>query len=155
MTPALDNPNPSMFQALPPRPLPPSAWDDAVEDPIDAREVFDLVRGIRDPEFPNSLEELDVVALPSVECDGRVVSVHYRPTVPQCGMAGLIGICIAVKLKLSLPSTMKIMVQIAEGFHSDEVALNKQLADKERVAAALENPMLMATVNKLLAHSLG
>ena len=49
---------------------------------------------------------------------------------------------------------MKIMVQIAEGFHSDEIALNKQLADKERVAAALENPMLMATVNKLLAHSL-
>jgi hypothetical protein len=36
------------------------------------------------------------------------------------------------------------------GTHASEQAINKQLADKERVAAALENIHLLQVVNKCL-----
>lgn len=36
------------------------------------------------------------------------------------------------------------------GTHSTEEAVNKQLNDKERVAAALENPNLVDMVNKVI-----
>lgn len=37
------------------------------------------------------------------------------------------------------------------GTHDSEDEINKQLADKERVAAALENPALLKLVNNCLA----
>jgi hypothetical protein len=40
------------------------------------------------------------------------------------------------------------MMQITPGAHSSEAAVNKQLNDKERVAAALENPNLLDMVNR-------
>lgn len=40
---------------------------------------------------------------------------------------------------------------IRPGTHASEAAVNKQLADKERVAAALENAALRETVNRCLA----
>lgn len=45
---------------------------------------------------------------------------------------------------------MQVDVRITEGSHSSEVSVNKQLADKERVAAALENPNLRHMVDKCL-----
>ena len=45
----------------------------------------------------------------------------------------------------------KVDVVIAPGTHESEAAVNKQLADKERVAAALENPNLLEVVNQCLA----
>lgn len=44
-----------------------------------------------------------------------------------------------------------LCVQLTEGSHSSEAAVNKQLNDKERVAAALENPKLLEMVNRCLA----
>lgn len=41
--------------------------DDEVYDPFDAIEVFDLIREVRDPEHPLSLEQLGVVVLNQVE----------------------------------------------------------------------------------------
>ena len=41
-------------------------------------------------------------------------------------------------------------VRIREGTHASEEAVNKQLADKERVAAALENSHLLGVVNQCL-----
>lgn len=41
-------------------------------------------------------------------------------------------------------------VSIRPGTHASEVAVNKQLADKERVAAALENGHLLEVVNQCL-----
>lgn len=67
-------------------------------------------------------------------------------------MAVLIGLAIIVKLKRSLPCRPfpKLRVQIVPGSHNSDEAINRQLADKERVAAAMENPALMATVNACL-----
>lgn len=73
------------------------------------------------------------------------------PTIPHCSMATLIGLCLRVKLLRSLPSRVKVTVRITPGTHASESAINKQLADKERVAAALENKHLLSVVNKCLA----
>lgn len=130
--------------------------DDFVDlEPVDAREVFDLIRDIRDPEHPLSLEELNVVCEEDidVDCEKSTVLVKFTPTINHCSLATLIGLAIQVKLLRCLPSRFKIDVKIAEGTHATEQAVNKQLGDKERVAAALENPNLLEAVNQCIAES--
>ncbi|VDL73706.1 unnamed protein product [Nippostrongylus brasiliensis] len=125
------------------------ALDESVEDPIDALEIFDLIRDINDPEHPYTLEQLNVVQeeLISVEKDEKhtYVNVRFTPTIPHCSMATLIGLAIRVKLARSLSPRIKVRVSITEGSHNTEEAINRQLADKERVAAAMENTSLMMT----------
>ena len=41
---SLDNANPEVFQASSERPVTASELDDDVEDPIDSREIFDILR---------------------------------------------------------------------------------------------------------------
>jgi hypothetical protein len=65
-------------------------------------------------------------------------------------MATLIGLCLKVKLLRSLPSRFDVTVRIQPGTHASERAINKQLADKERVAAALENTHLLGVVNRCI-----
>ena len=60
------------------------------------------------------------------------------------------GLAIRVKLLRSLPDRWKVSVSISPGTHASEAAVNKQLADKERVAAALENSHLLTVVNQCL-----
>ena len=47
---------------------------------------------------------------------------------------------------------VQVDVTIAPGTHASEMAVNKQLADKERVAAALENSHLLEVVNQCLTE---
>ena len=65
-------------------------------------------------------------------------------------MATLIGLSIRVKLLRVLPRRFKVDVIVSPGSHASEAAVNKQLNDKERVAAALENPNLLEKVNLCL-----
>ena len=69
-------------------------------------------------------------------------------------MATLIGLCIQVKLLRSLPSRFDVNVRIYPGSHASEAAINKQLADKERVSAALENAHLLEVVNKCIGNEI-
>ncbi|KAG5269910.1 hypothetical protein AALO_G00186500 [Alosa alosa] len=107
---------------------------------------------INDPEHPLSLEELNVLEQVRVRVNDQenAVSVEFTPTIPHCSMATLIGLSIKVKLLRSLPDRFKIDVHITPGTHASEEAVNKQLADKERVAAALENAQLLEVVNQCL-----
>ena len=148
----LENVNPEIHSTAGQRPVTAAELDDAVADPIDAREVFDLVRGIADPEHPLTLEQLNVVEQQLVEVDAAAGRVHVRftPTIPHCSMATLIGLSIKVKLERSLPARFKIDVRITPGSHASEKAVNKQLADKLRVAAATENGRLLEVVNQCL-----
>lgn len=57
----LENANPVIFQRSGERVLTANDEDEDVHDPIDDREIFDLIRSINDPEHPLSLEELNVV----------------------------------------------------------------------------------------------
>ncbi|XP_070575186.1 cytosolic iron-sulfur assembly component 2B-like [Ptychodera flava] len=150
----LENVNPTIHQRVREREITPEERDDDVVDAIDAREVFDLIRNINDPEHPLSLEDLNVVEHSLVEVNDaeNLVQIHFTPTIPHCSMATLIGLSIRVKLLRALPSRFKVDVIITPGTHASEHAVNKQLADKERVAAALENSHLLDVVNQCLAN---
>ena len=65
-------------------------------------------------------------------------------------MATLIGLSLRVKLLRSLPSRFKVVVNIESGTHGSEHAVDKQLADKERVRKALENDHLLGVVNRCI-----
>ena len=80
--------------------------------------------------------------------------VQFTPTIPHCSMATLIGLSIRVKLMRSLPQRFKINVKVTPGTHSTENEINKQLNDKERVAAALENSGLTSAVNRCIETSI-
>lgn len=113
----------------------------------------DLIRLINDPEHPLTLEELHVVEQRLIKVDNQngEVFVNFTPTIPHCSMATLIGLSIRVKLLRSLPPRFKVIVEITPGSHASESAVNKQLADKERVAAALENKNLIEVINQCIA----
>ena len=148
----LDNVNPTLYDTKGKRILTEADWDDSVEDPFDVREIFDLIRDINDPEHPLTLEQLNVVTEDQISVDDckSKVEVMFTPTIPHCSMATLIGLAIRVKLLRSLPDRFKVDVMIRPGSHASEMAVNKQLADKERVAAALENSHLLEVVNQCL-----
>ncbi|NP_998192.1 cytosolic iron-sulfur assembly component 2A [Danio rerio] len=122
-----------------------------------ALEVYDVIRTIRDPEKPNTLEELDVVTEKCVEVqelgdDEYLIVIKFSPTVPHCSLATLIGLCLQVKLQRCLPFKHKLEIYITEGTHSIEEDINKQINDKERVAAAMENPNLREIVEQCVTE---
>ncbi|KAJ6843921.1 putative protein AE7-like 1 [Iris pallida] len=65
-------------------------------------------------------------------------------------MATVIGLCLRVKLMQCFPPHFKVDIIVAPGSHADEASVNKQLNDKERVAAALENPNLRQLVDECI-----
>ena len=66
-------------------------------------------------------------------------------------MATLIGLSLRVRLLRALPERYKVDIRVKRGTHQSENAVNKQLNDKERVAAALENSHLVSVVQQCLA----
>lgn len=148
----LDNASPQIFGRVSDRSSTKDDYDDEISDVIDAREIFDLVRTIKDPEHPLYLEELNVVSQEqiSVDLENNIVTVLFSPTINHCSMAPLIGLSIIVKLWRSLPDRLKVDVRIATGSHDAEDQYNKQLNDKERVAAALENTSLLRVINNCI-----
>ncbi|GAA5932589.1 iron-sulfur cluster assembly protein CIA2 [Sporobolomyces koalae] len=129
-----------------------SSYDDA-ED-IDQDEIFDLIRSISDPEHPLTLEQLAVVSASQITVQNGKrpqVLVEFTPTIPHCSMATLIGLSLRVRLLRSLPERFKVDIRVKEGTHQSENAVNKQLNDKERVAAALENTHLLSVVQQCLS----
>ncbi|XP_009346239.2 protein AE7 [Pyrus x bretschneideri] len=137
------------------RSVPSAAADEYAVEAIDQQEIFDHIRDIKDPEHPYSLEELKVITEDAIEVDDGCgyVRVTFTPTVEHCSMATVIGLCLRVKLLRSLPSRYKVDIRVAPGSHATEAAVNKQLNDKERVAAALENPGLVDMVDECLSPS--
>ncbi|TKX23325.1 hypothetical protein C1H76_4392 [Elsinoe australis] len=126
---------------------------------IDAQEIYDLISTISDPEHPLSLGSLAVVNLADISItppsspNSRIstVTVLVTPTITHCSLATVIGLGVRVRLEQSLPPRFRIDVRIKEGTHSTGEAVNKQLGDKERVAAAMENGTLVGVVRKMLS----
>uniref|UniRef100_UPI00358E70AB cytosolic iron-sulfur assembly component 2A-like isoform X1 n=1 Tax=Myxine glutinosa TaxID=7769 RepID=UPI00358E70AB len=120
-----------------------------------ALQVYDVIKDIRDPERPNSLEDLNVVSeecvrVDTLSMDEFLVIIRFTPTIPHCSLATLIGLCLRVKLERSLPFKHKLEIYIAEGTHATEKEINKQINDKERIAAAMENPSLREIVESCI-----
>ncbi|KAK3224161.1 hypothetical protein Dsin_011186 [Dipteronia sinensis] len=81
--------------------------------------------------------------------NGRIL-ITFTPTIQHCGMATVIGLCLRVKLKQFFPPHFMLDIRVSPGSHANEESVNKQLNDKERVAAALENPNLHQLVDECL-----
>jgi metal-sulfur cluster biosynthetic enzyme len=130
-----------------------STVDDTCREAIDADELFEWIRHIHDPEHPYTLEQLHVVVVDQIAVDdaGGTVLVEFTPTIPHCTMATLIGLSIRVRLMRCLSRRFKVAIRVTPGSHQTEDQVNRQLNDKERVAAALENQQLLALVNQCLA----
>lgn len=131
-------------------------FDDEYEkEYISSEEVFEHIRHLNDPEHPLTLEQLNVVSKENILVEDlrNKVVVHFTPTIPHCSMATLIGLSIRVKLLRSLPPRFKVTILISPGTHQSELAVNKQLNDKERVAAAMENAHLLDVVQGCLKNS--
>ncbi|AFM99223.1 hypothetical protein EHEL_101310 [Encephalitozoon hellem ATCC 50504] len=125
--------------------------------------VFELIRDIRDPEHPYTLEQLGVVSkegisIGAINSDDSVlgiglpikyVRVMFKPTIPHCSMAAVIGLCIKAQLNKYVRSHF-IQVHIVDGGHINFKALNKQLDDKDRVLAAMENETLADLMKECL-----
>jgi len=122
--------------------------------------LYDAIRTVKDPEKPFSLEDLDVVQeeLISVSKEGQhreqpwvSATVRFKPTVPHCSLATLIGLCLRTRLERTLPAgSVKLDILVLEGSHQTASEVSKQINDKERVAAAMENPNLRATVEECI-----
>lgn len=78
------------------------------------------------------------------------LTVLITPTITHCSLATVIGLGVRVRLEQALPPRFRVDVRIKEGTHSTAEQVNRQLGDKERVAAALENGTLMGVLRKML-----
>lgn len=146
----MDNPNPKIFAQSSSRKRDLCFNDDLIDE-VDSLEIFDLIKDINDPEHPVTLEQLNVLKPENIYIKDtakvKTILVHFTPTIPHCSMATLIGLSIQMKLIRSLSlAKYRILVQIRPGTHNSELAINRQLADKERVAAAGENSNLRRVV---------
>ncbi|KTW32576.1 iron-sulfur cluster assembly protein CIA2 [Pneumocystis jirovecii RU7] len=124
---------------------------------IDKQEIYSLLANITDPEHPLTLEQLAVVNLDDIYLQddetNKIIylTVELTPTIPHCSMATLIGLCVRVRLERCLPPRFRINVKIKKDTHQSEKQVNKQLRDKERVAAALENQQLANVIHGMMA----
>lgn len=131
--------------------------DNDLEEIIDAQEIYDLIAHISDPEHPLTLGQLAVVNLSDIEVHDTgdktkicEVIVKLTPTITHCSLATLIGLGVRIRLERSLSPRFRITVLLKEGTHQSEDQVNKQLNDKERVAAACENHQLLRVLSKML-----
>lgn len=93
MTKTADNVNPHIYDKGLDREKSSTDYDEDITDDFDAREIFDLIRNINDPEHPLTLEELRVVEESNIVINNKenTVMVTFTPTIPHCSMATLIG----------------------------------------------------------------
>jgi metal-sulfur cluster biosynthetic enzyme len=136
-------------------------WKEGKLSFVDRNSIFELIRDVKDPEHPHSLEQLNVVCKEDIEI-GQIddpeilcreglpidyIDVTFTPTVPHCSLAGIIGLCLKTVLDKYIENYW-IRIFVKKETHTNYIALNKQLNDKDRVMAALENEGLMEVINE-------
>ncbi|TBU03266.1 hypothetical protein CWI37_0324p0020 [Hamiltosporidium tvaerminnensis] len=155
--------------------------------------IYELLRDIKDPEHPNTLEDLGIINKSGIkigviessnigEIESSVekqdflsnndknemflfkkgvsitdyglpinyIDISFVPTIPHCSMAALIGLSIKRQLMKFVDEKYWIRVYIAAETHVNELALNKQLNDKDRVMAAFENEAIVDLIDLCL-----
>jgi metal-sulfur cluster biosynthetic enzyme len=153
----MDNPNPVLVA---PKSTPSKCYasdEFSQSEALHPFDVYQMIADIRDPEHPHTLADLGIVddenitVIHSPPSTVRI-NVTFTPTVGHCSLASLIGLCIREKIRRELVEPFKLQVCVAEGTHDSEEDINKQLNDKERVCAAMENEALMETVSALIEY---
>lgn len=86
----MENPNPVVFEPLDVAALKRTRkqGEPQERDPIDALEVYEMIRHINDPEHPLTLEQLKVVepGLIKVDDEGSTVDLLFTPTIRELGV---------------------------------------------------------------------
>eukprot|EP01118_Nematostelium_gracile_P000473 TRINITY_DN10533_c0_g1_i1.p1 TRINITY_DN10533_c0_g1~~TRINITY_DN10533_c0_g1_i1.p1 ORF type:complete len:155 (-),score=41.14 TRINITY_DN10533_c0_g1_i1:201-665(-) len=148
---AIDNPSPIVHDA----PARKSCSNNSSE--LDSTDIYDLICHIKDPEHPYTLEQLRVIKEEDIEVSfdetskKNAIMIQITPTVPHCNLATTIGLCLKEKLKRDLPDrSFKLTIRLTPGSHNTEKEVTKQINDKERVSAAMENPYLSELVDRCL-----
>lgn len=151
------NPDPIVYAAGQYIRQTPDDLDSSDREKIDSLEIFEYIRKILDPEHPLSLEQLHIVTPDDITVDDEKGSVDivFTPTVPNCSMPAILGLCIREKLMRVLPLRFhsKIRITVAAGKHQNEDAINRQLRDKERCLAALERKNLRTTIESCIENT--
>lgn len=114
---------------------------------------IDIIKSITDPEHPLTLEQLHVVEEDLIKIDNEknTIDIYFTPTIPHCSLATIIGLSLRIKLIRSLPTRFKVSVEITPDTHVSRTGINKQLADKERIAAAIESGYLSEVINECIS----
>jgi metal-sulfur cluster biosynthetic enzyme len=117
------------------------------------RPPADVLRLVRDPEHPYTLSHLGVISEANVRVyalahgtETDVIRVQFTPTVAHCSLAQVIGLCLRAKLREAFPEC-KVELVLTPGAHVSELEINRQINDKERVCAAMENEGIVRLVD--------
>lgn len=103
----------------------------------------DVIRTIRDPEKPNTLEELEVVTEKCVEVqelgeEEYLIIIRFSPTVPHCSLATLIGAAasplFSIKSSSDLLKRSRVCAVVAMAAESDGVFACRSLPPGEAAA---------------------
>lgn len=120
------------------------------------RRIMDAIGSVRDPDHTETIRELGIVLDQDIEVreiqGGFVATVLWQPTCHTCPHASNMGLCMRFKLKQEFKDT-NIKIDILLKDHGSKVESNynlvdKQINDKERVAAALENTQVIAMIKE-------
>jgi metal-sulfur cluster biosynthetic enzyme len=121
--------------------------------------VMDAIASIRDPEMPRTLEELEVVSEENIFVQksppGYNIKVVWKPTTPHCSFANNIGLSIIYKIQQDLSDlNIKLEILLKDGSHLNKLdskayVVDKQVNDKERVAAAFENYEILKMIKNV------
>lgn len=132
-------------------------FENAILKNVCTETIFELLRGILDPEHPYTLEQLNVISMENIKIFQKepeseylctlnspidTIEVIFTPTVSHCSLAGIIALCIFYKLHKHVRNYFFI-VKIEEETHTEYALYNKQFLDKERVLAAFENEAII------------
>lgn len=127
--------------------------------------IFFQLDEIIDPEFPILLIKLRVLKLEFIKIlfyipfQKLVYSISFFPTYGKCKLAPLIGIILFSTYfkKITMKKLIKLVftswfihfkVKLANNDHTIGENITKQLNDKERLSAALENKSIRISVLK-------
>lgn len=138
-------------------------WAGMIQD-FTADDVFDELSIIADPEkAPLTLTDLDVISRDQIQVRDlgpqqkglkrKSVVVWLKPTVPHCHFMLNIALAVRLRLQSCLPTlnfSWKIFIHVVEGSHLQWKEIEKQVNDKERVAAAMENRLLMTEIQRMI-----
>jgi len=119
-------------------------------------QIYEIIRTIRDPEHPYTLEQLDVVNEKEItieEKHGKLYCTIYWKPVNAGQYTVHVGMAILMKLQSQLKGLdkLKFTITMKGGNPKYKKMIDKQLNDKERLAAAKENETLITFIESLIS----
>jgi metal-sulfur cluster biosynthetic enzyme len=135
--------------------------------------IFEFIRNIKDPEKDYTIEDLNIInedsirIIKNIKFSYEIIEIIWTPTTPNCHLALNIGLSIRKKIADELENYLKeftgsgrsacnfrykykLNILVEPGKHVQEDEINRQLNDKERYCAAIENPDILKYINQLI-----